>query len=732
MVKTRGRMVDGILQPGVGIQGAIVQVKDRTAVMSESNGHFSFPLQSNSFSLISVKKQGYQLVDMEACRSYKSTSDPIYLVMETPEQQQADLVAAERKLRRTLQRQLREYEDEIDAMKVSMEEKNRLLAELYKKQENNEKLIAEMAKEYAALDYDQMDAVNQRISDAILNGRLTEADSLLRAKGDIASRVAQIRKEQQAEQIREEEIRREKEALAASREGTMKKMEDLANDCYSFHERFKLANQRDSAIYYIELRAELDTNNVLWQFDAGFYISEHADYSERLAAKKYYLRILDFYSANNVDVSFGYNLYLYSTVKHNLSSLYAQEGNKDKARELLLESVDARKEYAKQSTNPNDEGHVAWALVTLANEEIDSGNLEDGEKHLSEVAEIYQRLLRINPEEHEWATVRMFTEYCALYYATNNYALVAEAYDAAKRIISKYMKDNPEWYAGYLGRIIYFRLSSLRQENQYGRMVEIYNENIAFLRNYMSSETVRSNLFRYECDLASLYMELKKFKECETLFRESLEFYRRLAQQNPSAYDPTLSAAMHNLAIFYIETQRLAESETVFKESLEIDRRLSRQNPSVYEPDVATTLHNLALLYILTRRLSEAEPLLNEALEIRKRLAASNPSDYATSVAETLGKISHNKILLKNYAEAEQYAREGLVADSAQHEIAINLAAALLFQGKYAEAEKICRQYKSELKEKFLEDLDKLAEAGDIPQKYEADVEIIKKMLNEE
>ena len=93
--------------------------------------------------------------------------------------------------------------------------------------------------------------------------------------------------------------------------------------------------------------------------------------------------------------------------------------------------------------------------------------------------------------------------------------------------------------------------------------------------------------------------------------------------------------------------------------------------------------------------------------------------------------MAYMAIFTKRHAEAERLSREGLANDSTQHWIASNLAAALLFQGEYAEAEKIYRQYKDELKEGFLDDFKQFAEAGVIPKKYEADVERIKKMLEE-
>ena len=123
---------------------------------------------------------------------------------------------------------------------------------------------------------------------------------------------------------------------------------------------------------------------------------------------------------------------------------------------------------------------------------------------------------------------------------------------------------------------------------------------------------------------------------------------------------------------------------------------------------------------------------IKEALEILRRLSQANPAAYEPNVASTLGCVSYTRLFLKKYAEAEHDAREGLKLDSTQQWIATPLAPALLFRGKYDEAEKIYRQYKNEEKDIFLEDLKKFAEAGVIPKEYEADVEKIKKMLIEE
>ena len=277
-------------------------------------------------------------------------------------------------------------------------------------------------------------------------------------------------------------------------------------------------------------------------------------------------------------------------------------------------------------------------------------------------------------------------------------------------------------------------------------------------------------------NLANLYKNTQRFADAEKMYLSALAICERLAQANPQAYEPDVAHTMNNLAILYSDTQRLADAEKMYKEALETYRRLAQANPQAYEPDVAITQYNIGLLKISQKQYADAVPAFEEALEIYRRLAKVNPSnqqwsegsqyylsqlypavqnysaayrinqewlpilktkyednpdDVRNYYAGTLGSQSFNAILMKQYAESEQLAREGLAVDSTRHFIYTNLAAALLFQDKYAEAEKIYRQYKDELKDSFLNDFKQFAEADVIPKEREADVEKIKQMLNE-
>lgn len=96
-----------------------------------------------------------------------------------------------------------------------------------------------------------------------------------------------------------------------------------------------------------------------------------------------------------------------------------------------------------------------------------------------------------------------------------------------------------------------------------------------------------------------------------------------------------------------------------------------------------------------------------------------------------MGDVSDYLIRIGLFKEAENTATNALSIDNKKKWIKINLAAALLFQGKYSEAENIYLQYKGEFKKEMLDDLETFSSNGIIPKEREADVEKIKIMLNE-
>ncbi len=337
-VKTKGRLGNnGTVIAGTRLQGATVTVKGGNAVVSGSNGTFSLALPTSSYYLQSVQKQGYVLTDPDVLsKQYAYSKNPLVLVLETPDQQSDDRLAAERKIRRTLQKQLQDKEDEIEALKeqqeLSDEEYRKQLQEIYAQQESNEKLIGEMAERYSKMDFDEVDEFNRRISSLILEGKLTEADSLLNTKGDINSRAAALRQHQEANVQAEQELKKKQKKLERSKAMTQKELEDLAQDCYSKFEIFKMQHQNDSAAYYLEIRAELDTMNISWALDVSNFVAEYlGDYKKAIKKDSCAMQIaISYYGSSHI-----YTADCYS----HLGQMYNEIGNYKEAIDYLTKGL---------------------------------------------------------------------------------------------------------------------------------------------------------------------------------------------------------------------------------------------------------------------------------------------------------------------------------------------------------------------------------------------------------
>ena len=363
IVKTRGRMVNGVLKPGMGLDGATVQLNGRNVLTKNEvgkKGCFSFPVNGKNFLVKSVTKKGYQLVDPQVCREYKYSDNVLYLVMESPEQLLADKLSQERKQRQMLERRLQKREAEVARLHVSIEEKNRLLQEINKEREENETIISNLSKYYATLDYDQLDDFQRTVTNFLENGQLEEADSMLRTRGSMEVRIKDVMDEQQAEAKEEAVLAQRKSDLEVSRVGSRKMLETVAADCYNFYQRFMQAHQNDSAAHYLELRAALDTTNVKWQTEASLFIKDYlADYDKAL---NYFQCVLQ-----QCLQQYGELSEWTATVYNNIGGIYDIQGDYTKALEyyekaLLLQKQVLGSEHPDIAMSYNNIGSVYFNM----------------------------------------------------------------------------------------------------------------------------------------------------------------------------------------------------------------------------------------------------------------------------------------------------------------------------------------------------------------------------------
>ena len=346
--------------------------------------------------------------------------------------------------------------------------------------------------------------------------------------------------------------------------------------------------------------------------------------------------------------------------------------------------------------------------------------------------DICQRLAAISPYAYEPDLAGTQNNLGVLYNNTQRYKESEKMYLSALKICQRLTAANPQVYEPDLAMtqnnlgLLYSDIRRYEEsEEMHLSAVEIYQR-----LTIVNPQVYEPDLAMAQSNLGTLYKDTRRYDDSEKLCLSAMEIRRRLAAANPQVYEPDLAMTQYNLGCLYSDTQRYEDSEKMYLSAMEIRRRLAVANPQVYEPDLADTQYNLGCLYYNIQRYEDSEEMYLSALEVYQRLTAVNPQVYEPYLVRACNNLSFLFLAQGNFEEAERYAREGSKYDFTHHAIYTNLAASLLLQGRYAEAEEIYLRYKEELKEDFLSDFEDFYRRGIIPPEREDDVERIKKLLS--
>ena len=290
IVKTRGKLDDnGNVIPGRGLSGAFVKILDGNTHESKAEGLLFFPVPGGKYSIEKVtyvdatSQEQYQLLDMdELGRFFNYSPTPKDILVATSYEINEDRLDEETRAREVLMANYRKRQEEIKqlqaANRISREEAQRLRRQLADAQANEEKLVSDMAERYAKMDFDRMSDFDREFAHFIRSGQLVRADSLLRTQGDVFAMedtLRMIREENAAGRKiiadKEASLARDKVVQAQNEEYEKHLLEKIADNFYKRYEIFSQQFQHDSAAFYLERRAMLDTTRVEWQNEAGRY-----------------------------------------------------------------------------------------------------------------------------------------------------------------------------------------------------------------------------------------------------------------------------------------------------------------------------------------------------------------------------------------------------------------------------------------------------------------------------
>lgn len=185
---------------GKPLSDVAIRAAGQSYVKSDKNGHFEMSVagivnEGDGFSITSVRKKGYELLDKDALnnRFVYSKSVPVEIVListaELMKLRQDIEDLARKKATKRFEEMIKDLKKQLDKQKMTAKDYADSIRSLEKQMESFESLIAVMADHYARTDYDKLDSINAAINEYIANGELEKANQLIDSKGDVIERA---------------------------------------------------------------------------------------------------------------------------------------------------------------------------------------------------------------------------------------------------------------------------------------------------------------------------------------------------------------------------------------------------------------------------------------------------------------------------------------------------------------------------------------------------------------
>jgi len=511
-----------------------------------------------------------------------------------------------------------------------------LLQQIEKEREENTNLVHDLAERYAAIDYDQLDEFNRQIHSYILEGQFVKADSLIRSKGDMNERKESYFKLHESNEQKAAELSRDQQA-----EKMM--LEDIARDCYSKHEIFKMQHMNDSAAYYLEFRASLDTTNVDWLLELGNYVMlDLADYDRSISIYASALSISEQqesqkYVANCAnDIGFAYaqkgetdTALVYfqkalaiaqeirdsdfeSTIYLNMADLYTDFGEYEQAMNyynLALEKVDEADKTSK-----------AIILGNIGNLYSEMGKFDEAEKYVNQAIS----LIRSDANADRNSTLALLYGLLSSIYLEmelNNDAI--DCCNKALLIANNIYDEKHPIIASFYGTLgaAYSNLGDTAKALS-------YKEKNIELKRLIYGENSPKLSVSYN-NLAKLYSKLGRYEEAIELYTEALRLQLIYAGENHFS----CAILYNNIGFEYKLREDFHQALMYYDKALAVLKFNAEQGN--LNPFIITTLNNMGCVYQIVGEYKTSIEYFRQCLDYAKKIYDKYPPSFYTTVYST-------------------------------------------------------------------------------------------------
>ncbi len=357
-----------------------------------------------------------------------------------------------------------------------------------------------------------------------------------------------------------------------------------------------------------------------------------------------------------------------------LGNVYLNLWRYSKADTMFSRALDIRRKVAK-----NDIPDIATSLYNIGLASIGIGKYDRADSVLSRALV----LRRSEAGENDTLTAQALASLGLLKYKAGQYNLSLKYYQKAMAIYQSYPEEEQGKYVAQIKNdigLIYY------SKGNYELSATFIKQGLDYYMNHPDSsnrEIISTDLG----NLATTLIKMARYKEADSLFRESIRITRRLYGDK----HPKTALKLNNYSTFLKNRERYVEAEKYQSEALDIFLKAYGPN----HPYVAMCYNNMANLYDDQGDYKTALRYDQKSLELNKKIYGEN----GDLVANSYNNIGVVLLDLYRNKDAEEMFRAALRIDTITYGkshpyVAMDYQAigiALGAQGKVDEAERLIR-----------------------------------------
>ena len=590
-VKTLGRPN----QKGVALSGVTIRVKGaHNTVLSKNDGRFSMQIDGDSYALQQVQKSGYELNEPGVIgRSYAySANVPLTLVMVSKAQLQDDKRRIENNAYQTAEKnykaKLASLEKQKEENTITIEQYLQQIHDLQDKFEKYQSLIDGLANHYAHVDYDELDEKEREINICIENGELEKAESLLNQLG-IQQRIANIEQKLKAGQSLMDEANADMAAV-------LKQQEKDAEYLYQLYTIAMARFDNEKAKQYIDIRAELDTTNSAWQYQAGeFHLFFIADMDAAIAYLKRGLK--------DVDSKPEYESYRWQCY-HILGHAYLKKSQFKNALACLLKALDD--DGVNNSDDLTRKALIYTSICTVYH------RLGDNNKAFEYIQKTINIGDSISNSKSEQDAVYTYQSIMALY---TNMAQISSDLGRYKEASEYYKRAINSAVEKYSKGMLYTNYGVLlRRQKKYDEAMDTFKKALDIdLELYGEHHPTVGRLYG---NIGNVYMVTGQLAKAEDYIQRSLQNLSRVYGSD----HVDIASIYGNLGALCAYQEKWSDGIRYYSKAFEIFSKLYGDS----NPQTALAYHGIGYCYAKSGNKEKGIPYMKKALAVIKQVKGEN------------------------------------------------------------------------------------------------------------